>query len=186
MTTFDTTTAYSRLRAVLAASEANPRLLPPGVGPDVHTVLQEHAAMTAELADTQRRFDALVTSDKAKQGAADWMLNRLHDDKLIDKDTYTSLCGLLRDQIDATRNLTHSEDWGPLTDRYRAAVERAKDAEAERDRLAAELAKLEAKYADTGDTHRELLARTYCALCGNPRTSTVHITGCLTTEGARP
>lgn len=105
---------------------------------DAATARAEQAE--AERDDTQRRFDALVTSDKAKQGAADWLLNRLHGGRLIDDGTYTSLCGLLRDQIDATRFLTHSEDWGPLTDRYRAAVKRAKDAEAEVERLRRELA----------------------------------------------
>jgi hypothetical protein len=48
----------------------------------------------------------------------------------------------------------------------------------------ARIAEMEAECADIGNAHRELLARTYCALCGNRRTSAVHITGCLTTEGA--
>jgi hypothetical protein len=41
-------TASARLRAVLAACEANPGLLPPGVADDVRTVLGEHAAMADE------------------------------------------------------------------------------------------------------------------------------------------
>lgn len=53
-------TATTRLRAVLTASEANPGLLPPGVGPDVHTVLSEHAAMTAELERQRIEHDALI------------------------------------------------------------------------------------------------------------------------------
>jgi hypothetical protein len=102
----------------------------------------ENERLQAERDDAHRRFDALVHADKAKQGAADWMLNRLHDDRLIDDGTYTLLCGLLRDQIDATKHLTHSEDWGPLTDRFRAAVKRTKDAEAEADQLRARFAEL--------------------------------------------
>lgn len=108
----------------------------------LRAVLAENERMRAERDDAHRRFDALVHADKAKQGAADWMLNRLHNDGLINDDAYTSLCGLLRDQIDATRHLTHSEDWGPLTDRFRAAVKRAKDAEAEADQLRQRFAEL--------------------------------------------
>lgn len=140
--TFDTATAAGRLR-ILWNATADPQLaMSDDEVADVATVLDEHAAMADELKltraerdDAQRRFDALVTSDKAKQGAADWMLNRLHGDRLIDDDTYSSLCGLLRDQIDATRSMTHSEDWGPLTDRFRAAVKHRKAAEAERDEM---------------------------------------------------
>lgn len=108
----------------------------------LRAVLAENEHLRAERDDAHRRFDALVHADKAKQGAADWMLNRLHDDRLIDDGTYTSLCGLLRDQIDATRHLTHSEDWGPLTDRFRAAVKRTRDAEAEADQLRERFAEL--------------------------------------------
>lgn len=117
--------------------------------PQLGAVVAEHARLREELEhlraeqdDAHRRFDALVHADKAKQGAADWMLNRLHDDRLIDDGTYTSLCGLLRDQIDATRHLTHSEDWGPLTDRFRTAVKRTKDAEAEADQVRERFAEL--------------------------------------------
>lgn len=107
------------------------------------------AALIARLRDSEaerdealRQIDALVTADKAKQGAADWMLQRLHNDRLINDDAYTSLCGLLRDQIDATRNWTHSEDWGPLRDRLRAALKRAGDAERECDAALAEVERL--------------------------------------------
>lgn len=55
---------------------------------------------------------------------------------------------------------------------------------ADRIRLAAQVAELEAERADTGSTHRELLASTYCALCGNRRTSPAHITGCLPVKGS--
>jgi hypothetical protein len=121
----------------------------------LRAVLAENERMRAERDDAHRRFDALVHADKAKQGAADWMLNRLHDDRLIDDGTYTSLCGLLRDQIDATRHLTHSEDWGPLTDRFRAAVKRTKDAEAE----AGQMRKQFAELADGMTVAVELLDR---------------------------
>lgn len=132
--------AAARLRAWFEAE--GPLVMDEADFDDVETVLAENERLRAERDDAHRRFDALVHADKAKQGAADWMLNRLHDDRLIDDGTYTSLCGLLRDQIDATRHLTHSEDWGPLTDRFRAAVKRTKDAEAEADQLRQRFAEL--------------------------------------------
>lgn len=80
------------------------------------------AEARTELSESQRWFDALVTADKAQQGAADWMLNRLHNDKMIDGDTYNLLAGLLRDQINAKMCLRHPEDWTPLADRLRKAL----------------------------------------------------------------
>lgn len=145
--------AAARLRAWFEAE--GPLVMDEADLDDVQTVLAENERMRAERDDAHRRFDALVHADKAKQGAADWMLNRLHDDHLINDGTYTSLCGLLRDQIDATRHLTHSEDWGPLTDRFRAAVKRTKDAEAETDQLRAELE----RYRGLDAAAKELLAR---------------------------
>lgn len=85
-------------------------------------LLDEVDRLRAELNESQRWFDALVTADKAQQGAADWLLNRLLVDKKIDQETYNALAGLLRDQINAKMCLLHPDDWTPLIDRHRKAL----------------------------------------------------------------
>lgn len=78
MTTSDITTAHGRLRAILAASEANPRLLPPGAGPDVHAVLKENRILREQRAIFRDRLAnavvAAIVESEGTDGFIAWYL----------------------------------------------------------------------------------------------------------------